>query len=1052
MKIGHFAAALNGGRGITRLIITTSLALTLAMTGHEAKAQVDEAYLEALEYRNLGPFRGGRVTSVAGVTGNTLTYYMGAEGGGVWKTTNAGVSWDNISDDFFTSGSIGAIDVSDSDANVIYVGTGTSDIRGVSAGQGDGMYKSTDGGQTWIHIGLRDSRHIASIQIHPTNPDLVYVAVQGAAYAPTDERGIYRSSDGGTTWEKILFVDEVTGGADLKMDATNSRILYATLWDHQRKPWEIRSGGPGSGIYKSTDGGDNWEELTEGLPEGMGKIGVAPSPANPSIVWAIVEAKEKGGLYRSDDGGENWTLVNGDRRLHARSWYYMHVDADPVDENTVYVMNSGFYRSIDGGKSVSVIRGPHGDYHDLWINPDNAKNMVQANDGGGTVTFDSGQTWSPINNQPTAQFYRVNVDNMFPYRVYAGQQDNSTVAISSRGLDGGIGREDYFSVGGCESAFVSFDPDNPRYVYAGCYLGQINEWDRETTFTRDIRVYPEIAFGVDPKDRKYRFNWNAPIIVSEHDPSVIYHGGNVLLKSTDRGNSWVEISPDLTRDEEDKQGPMGGPITNEISENYNTLSYVEESPHSADVIWAGSDDGLVHVTLDGGESWTDVTPRRAGDGIVNAIEVSPHDPDTVYLAFNKFRYNDHTPFIYKTTNNGRRWTNIAEGLPENAFVRVVREDPVRPGLLYAGTEIGIFISFDDGDNWQPLKLNLPAVPVTDIFIKDNDLVLSTQGRAFWIMDDITPLRQLDEAALSANVHLFEPKPGYAFIGGGFGRSSTEAPNPDNGAWIYYALADEPDLEGTSLTMEILNSDGDLVRIFEAGEDDELTTDKGLNRIAWNIVGENSPHVAGLLARASGGDDTVVGFRQPPGDYTVRLSLGDETVETALVITQDPRSKVSDDAILVQYTITVEAFGMVQELNRTMLAFRDVKEQVELVKTRSEKVELPEAVLEAVETLLEALDAWDKGIVSSKREFFQDVLNWPDLLFTDIQNIYATISGATPPLTAGMHERYQVVKTDFATAMADRDAIVNGPLAAFNDAYANAGLPAALLPSFSNDGD
>ncbi|HLE85236.1 MAG TPA: hypothetical protein VJG13_12930, partial [Thermoanaerobaculia bacterium] len=719
-----------------------------------AEHPVDPALFGGLEWRNVGPSRGGRVTAVAGVPGEPFTYYFGATGGGVWKTTDGGTTWKNVSDEFFGSGSVGALAVAPSDPNVVYAGMGESPIRGVATGHGDGVYRSTDAGRTWTHLGLDGTEHVGGLAVHPRDPDVVWVAAQGSAWRTTAERGVYRSKDGGATWEQVLFVSDSAGASGLAMDPTNPRILYAAFWDHDRDPWRIRSGGPGSGVWKTTDGGDTWERLGLGkdggeegrLPEGMGKVRVAVSPARPERVWAMVEADD-GGLYRSDDAGETWRLVNGERVLRARAWYYTHVFADPVDADTVYVLNAPFMKSTDGGRTFSRVRTPHGDNHDLWIAPEDNRRMINGNDGGANVSFNGGETWSTQGNQPTAQFYRVDVDSVFPYRLYGGQQDNSTVAIASAAR-GGIGRADWYDVGGCESAHVAFDPNDPARIYAGCYQGIISEWDAVTRTERNVMAIPFLGLGTYPKDQPYRFNWNAPIEVSPHDPAVIYHAGNVLLRSSDRGRTWTEVSPDLTRDEEDKQGPGGEPITNETAggETYNTIFYVAPSPHEARTIWVGTDDGLVHVTRDGGATWAEVSPPGIGTaaepGQVNAIEVSPHDPAAAYVAVTRYKFGDYRPYAFKTTDYGASWTRIGGGLPEGSWVRVVREDPVRRGLLYAGTETGAFVSFDDGARWQPLELGLPVVPVTDLKIQDDDLVAATQGRAFWILDELGPLRQV----------------------------------------------------------------------------------------------------------------------------------------------------------------------------------------------------------------------------------------------------------------------------------------------------------------------
>ncbi|RMG88640.1 MAG: glycosyl hydrolase, partial [Bacteroidetes bacterium] len=695
-------------------------------------AVFDAEVFKSLQFRNIGPFRGGRSNAVSGVRGDDQTYYFGSVGGGVWKTTDAGISWKNVTDGFLASGSVGAIAVAPSDANVVYVGMGEHAVRGVMTSHGDGMYKSTDAGKTWSHIGLKDARHIAAIRVHPTNPDVVFVAVQGALWGPSADRGVYKTTDGGQTWRKVLFVNETTGAADLSMDATNPRILYAGMWDHQRFPWQVRSGGPGSGIWKSVDGGETWQALKKGLPEAMGKVAVDVSPANPNRVYANIEA-EKGGVYRSDDGGKSWKRVNSDRVTVARAWYYIEIFAHPTDENIVYVLNAPVLRSIDGGKTFESVPNPHSDQHDLWINPDRPDNMILANDGGACITFNAGRSWSTQQNQPTAQFYRVIADRRFPYHLYGGQQDNSTVCIASRTSGGGIGVRDWYPVSGGESAFLAFDPDHPDLVYGNSIQGFMEVYDHKTGETKGIMAYPQLNLGTLPRDMKYRFNWNNPLVADPHDPTVLYHGAQLVLKSADGGYSWTEISPDLTRNDPEKHNAGGVPYTNEAAggEVYNTLSYLACSPKEAGVIWAGSDDGLVHLTRDGGKNWANVTPAGLPESLINAIEVSPHDPATAYLAVTRYKWNDLAPMIFVTHDYGKTWSKKVAGIPGDNFVRVVREDPVKKGLLYAGTEHGLYVSFDGGEKWSRFQSNLPVCPITDLAVHDNDLLVATSGRAFW---------------------------------------------------------------------------------------------------------------------------------------------------------------------------------------------------------------------------------------------------------------------------------------------------------------------------------
>jgi len=670
-----------------------------------------------LAYRQIGPFRGGRSAAAAGVPTQPLVYYFGATGGGVWKTTDGGVSWEPLGDQTFRTGSVGAVAVSESDPNVVYVGMGEQTLRG-NVSHGDGMYKSMDAGKTWKRSGLEETRHISRVRVHPKNPDLVYVAAIGHAFGPNEQRGVFRSKDGGRTWEKVLYRGPKAGAIDLTFDPTNPNVLYASLWEVIRRPWAFESGGPTSGLFKSTDGGDTWTEITRapGLPRGMiGKIGVTVSPANPERVWAIVEAEE-GGVFRSDNGGRSWTRTNEQRTLRQRAWYYSRIYADTQNPETVYVLNVGFYKSNDGGRTFNQIGTPHSDNHDLWIAPDDPQRMIEANDGGANVSFNGGRTWTE-QDQATAQFYRVTVDEDFPYNIYGAQQDNSTIKIRSRTEDFGIGPESWHDVGGGESGWIAPKPGDSNVVFAGSYGGYLTRYDHRTKQQRAINVWPDNPMGHGAEGMKYRFQWNYPILFSPHDPNTLYAAGDHLFRSADEGQTWEAISPDLTRNDKSKQGPTGGPITkdNTSVEYYDTIFSVAESPVTRGVIWAGTDDGLVQVTRDAGKAWANVTPRGIPEWIqINSVEASPHDSATAYVAATMYKHDDFKPYLYKTNDYGRSWKKIDAGIPDGAFTRVIREDPHRRGLLYAGTETGMYVSFDDGERWQPFQLNLPYVPITDL--------------------------------------------------------------------------------------------------------------------------------------------------------------------------------------------------------------------------------------------------------------------------------------------------------------------------------------------------
>lgn len=996
----------------------------------EVKTQTyPKSWFQAMSWRNVGPHRGGRSTAVAGLPHDPFTYYMGTTGGGLWKTTDAGATWKNISDGFFQTGSVGAIAIADEDPNVMFVGMGESPVRGVMTSHGDGVYKSTDAGKTWKHMGLDKVRQISRVRIHPKNPDLVYVAAQGSPYAHTPDRGIYRSSDGGETWEKILEVSEKAGASDLSMDANNPRVLYAAFWEHIRHPWKVVSGGPGSGIHKSTDGGNTWTKLTQGLPDLMGKIGVAVSPANSERVYAIIESP-KGGLYRSDDAGENWKLINGNRVLHARSWYYMHVFADPQNADKLVVLNAPYLQSKDGGKSFSTIRTPHGDNHDLWFNPTNPDIQINGNDGGANITYNGGKTWSTQSNQPTAQFYRVNADNRIPYYIYGGQQDNSSMAVPSRTPNGGISVSDFYPVGGCESAYTAFDPDDPSIVYAGCYQGIIEAYNTETRTGKDVMAYSFLGLSTQPKDQKYRFNWNAPIIVSKHDPSVIYHAGNVLLKSSNKGLSWAPVSPDLTRNIEEHLGFGGGPITREGAggEVYHTIYYVAESQKDAQTIWAGSDDGLVHITRDGGASWEDITPPNIGEAMINAIETSHHQEGTAYLAVNKYKFNDFTPHIFKTTDFGKTWTRIAEGIGKESHVRVVREDPKRKGLLYAGTETGMYISFDDGASWNSFQLNLPIVPITDLKVHHNDLIAATQGRAFWVLDDLTPLHQLQDSLEKESTFLFSSKSPYLYDGGRNDKSLTRGVNPDNGAVFYYLL----NSDSSKLSAEIFDKQGNSVRKIK-----KLPAKKGMNKWVWNFTTDPIKGIKGNMV--IGG---LNGYQKGPGEYSFQLIAGEDTLTQAFNVLPDPRFGASLNQYQEKENSMVLAYEAVKDLYQYVKDMRSVHDQIDaLLKNLGES---KEELQQSGKSLQKELKELEGELIQTKQKTFQDVINFENKLDADLIYILRSINGSPPPVTKGQKDRLNDLLEDWQLIEAKINQVLGTKLDEFNAAIKQKAIPGIIM--------
>src|SRR5271166_780785 len=771
----------------------------------------EEKAFKGMKYRLIGPFRGGRSLTAAGIPGDPTTYYFGATGGGVWKSTDGANTWSPIFDKDGAPG-IGSIAVAVSDPNVVYVGTGEACIRG-NITQGDGVWKSVDAGKSWKNVGLKDSRAIGRVIVHPHNADIAFVAALGHPFGPNVERGVFRTTDGGKTWDKVLYKDENTGAIDVAFDPQNPNILFASLWEARRTPWSLSSGGPGSGIYRSSDGGSTWKHLEEhGLPEGpYGRIGIAVA-ANSERVYAIVEAKEGGGFYRSDDGGDSWDLINGSHSLLQRAWYYMHVIADPQDANTVYVADVEFFKSTDGGRNFNKVKVPHGDNHGLWIDPKNNKRMIASNDGGVTVSLDGGKSWTREDNQPTAQFYHVITDTRTPYYVYGSQQDNSTVAIASRSDDGAIGRDNWYEVGGGEAGYIAPNPSDPNIVYAGDYQGNITRFDRRTNQVKSIAVWPELsdARGAAPLD--HRFQWTAPIVISPQDPKTVYYGGERIFKTTDGGMHWEAISGDLTRNDKSKQQPSGGPITVDDTgtEYYDTVFSIAPSPVAKGLIWAGTDDGLIQLTRDEGKNWSNVTPKALAEwSRISLIEASPHDAGTAYVAIDRHQNDDLAPYIFKTNDYGLTWTRITTGIPDGVFVRAVREDPKRKGLLYAGTERGVFVSFDDGAHWRSLQINLPITPVHDLVVKNDDLVVATHGRAFWILDDVSPLRQFADSVAGEDMHLYQPATGYrVHTGEAPVRQVFNGKNPPNGALIYYYLKHAPK-EKEEIKIEILDAAGNV---------------------------------------------------------------------------------------------------------------------------------------------------------------------------------------------------------------------------------------------------
>jgi photosystem II stability/assembly factor-like uncharacterized protein len=915
------------------------LTTVVAALGQSPGGQQPTGLEDALRWRNIGPFRGGRVTAVAGIASQPLVYYMGATGGGVWKTEDAGVTWNNISDGFFRTGSVGAVSVAESNANVVYVGMGEACLRG-NISSGDGIYKSVDAGKTWTHTGLPDSSQIGRIRIHPTNPDVVYVAAIGHPYGPNDERGVFRTKDGGKSWQKILFVDDKTGAADIAMDPSNPQILYATTWQVLRTPWGITSTGPGSGLHKSTDGGDTWSRFPAGLPtSNLGKIGVTVSPVNPQRVWATVEADTGGGVFRSDDGGRTWQLMNDDFNLTARQYYYGHIYADPRDANIVYTFGGkDFYKSTDGGKTYSEIQTRHSDYHDLWIDPNNPLRMVHGSDGGASVTFNGGRTWSTLDNQPTAQFYAVATDNSVPYRVYGSQQDNTSVSIASRTNGAGITVSDWHSVAGGESGYLAPTPSNPPIVFGGSYFGLMTRYDERTGDARNVTIWPDYNGGRTAAQVKYRFQWTYPIIVSPHDGNTIYAGAQVVFRSVNGGQTWEAISPDLTRNDKAKQN--GG----RLEEYYSTIFTIAESRREKGLIWTGSDDGLIHLTRNGGHDWQNVTPEALQPYTrVNIIEASPHDPGTAYIAANRYQLDDFRPFIYKTSDYGKSWRAIAAGIPERSFVRTIREDPKRKDLLFAGTETGVFVSLDGGARWQSLQLNLPVVPITDLAIKNDDLIASTQGRAFWILDDITPL-YADGDPTTAATRLFATRDAVR-TRRGFGRGAVGVgQNPPGGASVTYSLD-----SAQPLTLEFLDQRGTVVRRVASTDRNGPAATPGMHRYVWDMRYEDARGIDGGTLLAGG---NLRGPIAVPGTYQVRMKAGGQTLVQPLHIVVDPKSEATTADLQKQFDLLIAIRDKVSAVHDTVNEINTARARLAARSDRAAFAELDGALDAVLKELVE----------------------------------------------------------------------------------------------------
>ncbi len=1019
------------------------------------------ALFKPVKWRSIGPFRGGRSVCGSGVVGDPTTYYMGTTGGGVWKTDDMGLTWRNISDGFMKTGSVGAIAVAESNPNIVYVGMGEHAPRGVMTHHGDGMYKSSDAGKTWTKIGLDSSQHISRIAIHPQNPDVVYVAAQGPLYGPGTQRGIFKTTDGGKTWNRVLYVNERTGCAELSMDMNNPTVLYAAMWEHGRRPWQVISGGEGSGLYKSVDAGATWQKIHNGLPKEMGKMAIAVARSNSEKLYALIESdsdREKGGLFMSENAGTNWTRVSTDQRLEQRAWYYIELFIDPKSENTVYVLSAPALRTEDGGKTWENLSGTHGDYHDLWINPHNPKNLLISNDGGSAVSVNYGKTWSPQSNMPTAQLYRINVDNQFPYRIYAGQQDNTSLAIASRELGGwGITENSWQRSAGGESAFLAFNPDNPRVVLGGSYQGTIEAFDMKTGASVNIMPAPIQYLGMDAKDMRYRYNWNAPIIWSRHEPNTFYHGSQKLLKTSDTGRTWKEVSPDLTRNEKEKQGKGGVPYTNEAvgAENYGTLAYVMESPHEKGVIWTGSDDGYVQLTRDGGVTWQNVTPPGLQECLVNAIEVSPHDKATAYIATTRYKFNDHKPGLYKTTDYGKTWTAINTGIAPNAFTRVVREDDKRKDLLYAGTELGVYLSWNGGQSWIPFQLNLPLTPITDLKVHKDNLIAATSGRSFWILDDLSLIRQYqpnwDSIAFFQPDNVVQVTGGSALNSNGSdGTNPVIGVNPATGLVLYYTM---PELKAEeTVKLEIKDASGKTVRVFTSQKDSTfesypggpgpepvLPKAKGLNRFVWDLRYPTLPGVPSVYIEGS-----FRGRRAITGAYTATLYAGGKTISRNFNIVANPLNpqrqadeKTYHETLTAMETELTTMHQMVNSLYQKRL-------QLDQLLAKIPADAAFEALKKEGKALSDSLKAWDDLMVQRKAKAYDDVENFPNRFTADYMFMMNQTENDIAIINQPVKDLMQELNAKWAALKQKGSKMMNTDIPALNRKLFDAGIGAIWM--------
>ncbi len=1024
-----------------RIICLILISFLLELNPSQVLSQtISEDVLSAVKWRQIGPFRGGRAGTITGVAHNPNLYVMGTAGGGVWKTKDGGNTWMCISDGFF-GGSIGAVAIAESDPNIIYVGEGEQTIRG-DVSSGKGLWKSTDAGENWSFIGLKESEHIGRIRVHPSNPDIVYVAAMGNLWKPNDTRGVYKSEDGGETWKRILYESDKAGAVDIMLDPNNPRIIYASTWQIKRNGYRMDSGGPGSKLWKSTDGGDNWTDITrnEGLPSGvLGIIGVTISPVNSDRIWVAIEAKD-GGVFRSDDAGKTWKKTSANRELRQRAWYYTRIYADTQNEDIVYVLNVGFWKSKDGGENFERIRTPHGDHHDLWIAEDDNQRMAIADDGGGQISFDGGENWTTYHNQPTAQFYRVTTDDHFPFRIYGAQQDNSAIRILHRTAGNSITERHWESTAGGESAHLAPDPLDNNIVYGGTYKGYMMRKDHTTGQTRSTNVWPDNPAGSGAEVMKYRFNWNYPVFFSPHNPKRLYATSNVVHSSENGGQSWETISPDLTRNDPETIRSSGGPITQDNTgvEFYATIFAAAESPLEEGVIWTASDDGLVHVTRDAGKNWSNVTPRMAPkNNMMNCIDIHPTKKGVAYLAATSYKFGDYTPYLYKTSDYGKSWKLITNGIPKDHYTRAIRTDHHREGLLYAGTEWGMYVSFDDGDHWQAFQLNLPIVAIRDLKVKNNSLIAATHGRSFWMIDDLTPLQEMEAEMKDKTHHLFGSKPAYRMAQGGRGRANTlkEGTNHPSGVVFHYYVNNLS--EEDTLTLRIKDRNGVTIKeVSNQMKKSPLAIENGGHQYVWNMRYDGFKEFDGMVLYSSPNR----GPKAIPGNYTAELVLNKKVERESFAIQPDPRLSTTQEEYEKQFNYLISVRDEVSRAHQAIIDIRELKSDIEYVNAKMKKSSADNKNLkQELQSFVDKVEVIENNIHMTKNESYQDPLNYGIRINNRLAFLMADQQrGDYAPTDQAFSVRDELIK-ELDVEINDLNKLINNELPKLNKSMVELGL-------------